>query len=65
MVFLILIYLALGAVFALAFFVKGYQKIDSAASDASWFVRIIWVPAALMLWPLLVSKWFQSKNSTN
>lgn len=59
MTYLILLYLLIGVLFALAFFALGYRKIDPGADGARWYVRLIWMPAALALWPLLLKKWLR------
>lgn len=56
---LILVYLLIGILFALAFFAVGYRKIDPSAESARWYVRLMWMPAALALWPLLLKKWLR------
>ena len=53
----ITIYLILGLMFGLAFIVRGYRAIDSAAEGASMLVRCMWLPAAILLWPYLLRRW--------
>lgn len=57
------IYLLIGLLFAIAFFVVGHRHIDPTAADAKWTVRLLWLPAALALWPLLIWRWKQSSNT--
>lgn len=52
-------YLLIGGVFGIAFFVRGYAAIAPEAHGASVWVRLLWTPAAVALWPLLVGKWWQ------
>ena len=54
------LYLLLGLIFSLAFAAIGYRKIDATADGASIRLRLLWLPAALILWPLLLVKWIQS-----
>ncbi len=50
------IYLAAGALFAIWFFITGFRRIDPTASSARWYTRLLWLPAAVALWPLLITK---------
>ena len=58
-VFLILVgvYLALGLVFAIPFTWVGVRKIDSHATHGSWGFRVLVLPGAIALWPLLLRRW--------
>lgn len=60
MLSLLLIYILIGALFAVAFAAVGYRVIDQGAAGAGWIVRLIWMPAALALWPLLAVKWVKA-----
>jgi hypothetical protein len=51
------IYLAIGLLFAIPFAVRGVQLIDPAAEDGTVGFRILIVPGAAALWPLLLSRW--------
>jgi hypothetical protein len=60
------IYLICGFVFALAFIFKGVQVIDEGAKDSTWGFRIIIIPASMVFWPLLLTKWIRvSKNRSH
>lgn len=58
-VFLILLglYLACGLVFAIPFVLIGVKKIDPHAMHGSWGFRVLIVPGAMALWPLLLQRW--------
>ncbi|MFT6328217.1 MAG: hypothetical protein ACJAYN_000136 [Bermanella sp.] len=56
-----LIYLLIGIMFAIVFFVIGYRKIDPSAAGTPWFVRLLWTPAALAIWPILIIKWLRPR----
>jgi hypothetical protein len=56
----VLIYLLIGVLFAITFFAVGYRKIDPSATGTPWYVRLMWTPAALAIWPILIFKWIQS-----
>jgi len=51
------VYLAVGAVFAVAFVLRGAARIDPAARGASWGFRLAILPGAAALWPLLARRW--------
>ncbi len=50
-------YLAIGAVFALAFVTVGVQRIDRAAAGSPWSFRLLILPGAAALWPVLLVRW--------
>ncbi|MDF1800076.1 MAG: hypothetical protein P1V81_12935 [Planctomycetota bacterium] len=51
------IYAVLGLAFAVAFAVRGAQAIDPAAEQGTWGFRVLIVPGAAALWPLLLLRW--------
>jgi len=51
------LYLALGLVFALAFVTAGVQRVDPAARGAPVGFRLLILPGAAALWPLLLTRW--------
>jgi hypothetical protein len=53
-------YLFLGVVFAIPFAIKGAATIDPVARHATWGFRILVIPAAAALWPLLLLRWARS-----
>lgn len=58
----LLAYVALGLVFGVWFFFSGYVRIDSSASGAAWYTRLLWLPGAVLLWPLLLGRMLRSKT---
>ena len=50
------VYAAVGLLFGCWFVIKGVGKIDANANNASWFLRLMWLPGALALWPILLRK---------
>jgi hypothetical protein len=59
LVSIFLIYLAMGALFALAFAWRGARSIDPAAAEATWGFRILILPGAAALWPFLLVRWLR------
>lgn len=60
-VFLVIsgIYLGVGLVFALAFAWRGAGRIDPAARNATWGFRLLIIPGAAALWPMLAGRWLR------
>jgi hypothetical protein len=52
-----------GAVFAVAFAARGIQRIDTVAEHAPVGFRLIVIPGAAALWPLLLVRWIRSGSS--
>lgn len=52
-------YLAAGLVFALAFVTAGVQRVDPAARGGTWGFRLLILPGAAALWPLLLARWLR------
>ncbi|MFM1855683.1 MAG: hypothetical protein RLZ83_992 [Pseudomonadota bacterium] len=50
-------YLGLGFLFALAFVTWGAPRLDPAARGMPASVRLLLIPGAAALWPLLLWKW--------
>lgn len=60
------IYLICGFVFALVFVFKGARVIDETAGDSTIGFKIIIIPASMVFWPLLLTKWIRvSKNQSH
>lgn len=59
--FLILLgsYLALGLGFAVAFVCLGAGRVDPHAKEGTWGFRLLIIPGAAALWPLLLSRWLR------
>lgn len=56
-------YCLLGVLFGIFFLLKGYKAIDSSADGAGIGVRLMWLPGAVALWPLLMAKTFRGTAS--
>lgn len=55
-------YLALGAIFALAFVTRGAAVIDEKAGPGTRGFKLLLVPGAIALWPVLLLKWWEAKR---
>lgn len=51
------LYLALGVAFAIAFVSVGAGRVDPGAANASVGFRLLLLPGAAALWPLLARRW--------
>ncbi|HJZ98432.1 MAG TPA: hypothetical protein VKE70_18105 [Candidatus Solibacter sp.] len=47
-----------GAVFAIAFVLFGIHRVDPVAEHSPIGFRLIVIPGAAVLWPLLLTRWF-------
>jgi hypothetical protein len=55
------VYLALGLLFAVPFALAGAAKIDPGAREGSWGFKLIVLPGAVLLWPLLLRRWIAGR----
>lgn len=53
-------YLLVGLAFAIPFAIKGAAAIDPVAGHATRGFRILVIPGAAALWPLLLLRWARS-----
>lgn len=58
----IAIYLTIGAMFAIPFSLRGAAAIDPAATHSSWGFRLLLLPGAAALWPLLALRWARARR---
>ena len=58
-------YAALGAVFAIAFIVRGIGSVDPVAKSSSIGFRLIVFPGVVALWPLLLRTWYRKGPQTH
>lgn len=54
------LYAGLGALFALAFVLRGAARIDRNARGATWGFRALIFPGSAALWPWLLVRWIQA-----
>ena len=50
------VYSAIGILFSIYFFVKGAAQMDELIVQSKWKVRILLIPGAIGLWPVLLGK---------
>ena len=62
-VWLVFIYLIAGAVFAIAFLLRGIYVVDETAKGGSIGFKLIITPGVIVLWPVLLFKWRQMRNT--
>lgn len=58
--FIILLYLFAGLIFAIPFLIKGVTVIDEGAVDSKWSFRLIILPGTIVFWPFLLRKWIKA-----
>jgi hypothetical protein len=59
------LYLLLGILFSVFFFIKGIKKIDEGTVDANRWFRLIILPGVFIFWPSLLSKWLKANKQIN
>jgi hypothetical protein len=52
-----------GLVFALPFVTRGVGRIDPTAKSGTIGFRILIIPGAVALWPLLLSRWMRGRSA--
>lgn len=57
------LYAALGAAVAVGFAARGVDRLDPAARGAGWAFRLVLLPAATLLWPLLLRRWLAGASA--
>ncbi len=60
---LVVVYLVIGFVFAIAFSWRGAASVDDDALAGSWGFRILILPGAMLLWPLLAVRWMHAARN--
>jgi hypothetical protein len=56
------VYAGLGLAFAVAFVAVGVQRVDPVAEHAPLGFRLIILPGAAALWPLLLVRWISGRS---
>ncbi len=57
---ILMIYLAMGFVFAMAFLMKGISIVDEGTKGSTNGFKIIILPGVIVFWPFLLNKWKRS-----
>jgi hypothetical protein len=60
MLWIINSYFILGLFFGVYFSLAGCVRIDPTAASAKGLVRLMWLPAAMVLWPILLRRLLQA-----
>ena len=63
LLYLLALYVLIGLATALAFVTCGLAQVLPRGSTASWGARILFVPGATALWPLVVSRWLAARRA--
>lgn len=50
------IYFVIGLLFGIYFFIKGAFQLDELIKESKWTVRLLLLPGAIGLWPMLLIK---------
>ena len=58
------VYLVIGIVFAVPFAFVGARKVDPAAEKGTWGFKVLIIPGAAALWPLLLRRWIRGEKPT-
>lgn len=56
------IYVLIGLLFSVYFFLKGASRLDHGIAESKWTVRLLLVPGAIGLWPVLLFKLFKRRS---
>jgi len=51
------VYVGIGALFGVAFAVRGAGVLDPVPKSSGWRFRAVLFPGSVALWPLLLKKW--------
>lgn len=57
------VYALLGILFAIPFVFVGAGRIDPVAKEGTWGFRLLILPGAVALWPLLAKRWLGGTTS--
>ncbi|MEM8931313.1 MAG: hypothetical protein AAGE94_09070 [Acidobacteriota bacterium] len=61
---LFVVYAAIGLLFGIAFVTRGAGRVDPTAADGTWGFRLLILPGAAALWPLLALRWSRANAET-
>ncbi len=55
------VYLILGLIFTIVFFLYGIDKVDKDAKGSGWIFKLLILPGMMVFWPLFLNKWRKVK----
>ena len=55
-------YLGIGVLFAILFALRGVAVVDPVAKGGSVWFKLLLIPGATALWPVLLFKWFKASR---
>jgi len=58
----LMLYAAMGALFATAFVGRGVSRMDGQAAGAGLGFRLIILPGVAALWPVLLHRWIRARS---
>jgi hypothetical protein len=58
----LMLYAAMGGLFAIAFVSRGVSRIDGQADGAGLGFRLIILPGVTALWPVLLHRWIRARS---
>ena len=61
-VYALTLYALVGLVFGVAFVWRGAARIDPGAAAGTWGFRLLILPGAAALWPLLLRRWVRHQE---
>lgn len=59
------LYAGAGVAFALAFVIRGVSRVDPGAAGAPWSFRLLILPGAVALWPVLLGRWLRAAKGAH
>lgn len=57
LVYLLIVYVIIGAIFAILFLWKGALKVDKNVAGSRFWFKLLLFPGSIAFWPLLLAKW--------
>jgi hypothetical protein len=54
-------YAGIGLLVGIAFIVRGIDRLDPVATGSSWGFRLLILPGAAALWPLITRYWWRAR----
>ena len=60
---MVILYLAAGVLFAVPFAWRGAGVLEPAAREATWGFRLLILPGAITLWPVLLLRWIRAHRA--